>query len=159
MFPEEGVVVKYSVQGTRASGDMNTSSGNCFTMVGMIHAYCVSHGLKYRLANNGDDCVLIIEKEDLPRTQNLVNWFAGMGFTMESEGSVSEFEHIKFCQTQPVWTPSGYVMVRDPSVAIPKDTRTRCDLRHREIFEAWSTAVSMGGEALAGNIPIFNQFY
>lgn len=97
MFPEEGVVVKYSVQGTRASGDMNTSSGNCFTMVGMIHAYCVSHGLKYRLANNGDDCVLIIEKEDLPRTQNLVNWFAGMGFTMESEGSVSEFEHIKFC--------------------------------------------------------------
>jgi len=138
---------------------MNTSSGNCFTMVGMIHAYCVAHQLKYRLANNGDDCVLIIEKEDLPRTQNLVNWFGEIGFTMESEGFVSEFEHIKFCQTQPVWTPSGYVMVRDPKVAIPKDTRTRCNLQHREIFEAWLTALSMGGEALAGNIPIFNQFY
>jgi len=50
-------------------------------------------------------------------------------------------------------------MVRDPKVAIPKDTRTRRNLQHREIFEAWSTAVSMGGEALAGNIPIFNQFY
>lgn len=43
VFPEEGVVVKYSVTGTRASGDMNTSSGNCFTMVGMIHSYCVAH--------------------------------------------------------------------------------------------------------------------
>lgn len=50
-------------------------------------------------------------------------------------------------------------MVRDPKVAIPKDTRTRCNLRDASIFEAWSTAVSMGGEALAGNIPLFNQFY
>jgi hypothetical protein len=43
---------------------------------------------KWRLANNGDDCVLIIERKDLPLISDLVSWFDAMGYTMESEGVV-----------------------------------------------------------------------
>lgn len=143
------------MKGTRASGDMNTSSGNCFTMVLLVASYCESKGIKWRLANNGDDCVLIIEKEDQPKIADLGTWFSEMGFTMESEGAVDEFERIVFCQTQPVWTPSGYVMVRQPNVAMAKDVCTRCDISRRDVFDAWATAMHKGGLALAGNIPVY----
>jgi hypothetical protein len=106
---------------------MNTSSGNCFTMVGLVYSY-MHKRCKWRLANNGDDCVLIIERRDLGKITGLVQWFDKMGYTMESEGVVDIFEKISFCQTKPVWTPSGYKMVRNPSTAIAKDIHSRCDL-------------------------------
>lgn len=76
---------------------MNTSSGNCFTMVGLVYSYMTSLGIKWRLANNGDDCVLMVERRDLNKLQGLCKWFSEMGFTMESEGSVDVFEQIVFC--------------------------------------------------------------
>lgn len=158
VFPQEGIRVKYQVRGTRASGDMNTSSGNCFTMVGLIFSYM--HGkCKWRLANNGDDCVLIIEKRDLPKISDLVHWFGRMGYTMESEGVVDIFERISFCQTKPVWTPLGYKMVRNPQTAIAKDIHSRCDLSREDVFDLWTSCVGKGGLALAGDIPVYNKFY
>nr|WRQ65210.1 RNA-dependent RNA polymerase [Tolivirales sp. gcode 6] len=158
VFPQEGLRVKYEVEGTRASGDMNTSSGNCFTMVGLIYSY-MHNRCKWRLANNGDDCVLIIERSDLPLISDLVSWFSAMGYTMESEGVVDQFEHINFCQTKPVWTPAGYKMVRNPASAIPKDIHSRCDLSRRDVFDLWCSCVHKGGLALAGDIPVYNTFY
>jgi hypothetical protein len=99
VFPAEGLKVKYSVKGTRASGDMNTSSGNCFTMVLLVYSYMQTLGIKWRLANNGDDCVLIVEKRDKHRLSGLQKWFSEMGFTMESEGQQTVFERVVFCQT------------------------------------------------------------
>jgi len=55
--------VKYKTNGSRMSGDMNTSSGNCLIMCAMVWTYCRSLGItKFRLANNGDDCILIVEQ-------------------------------------------------------------------------------------------------
>nr|WRQ65479.1 RNA-dependent RNA polymerase [Tolivirales sp. gcode 6] len=158
VFPQEGIRVKYQVRGTRASGDMNTSSGNCFTMVGLIFSY-MHNKCKWRLANNGDDCVLIIEKRDLPKIADLVTWFSEMGYTMESEGVVDIFEKISFCQTKPVWTPNGYKMVRNPQTAIAKDIHSRCDLSREDVFDLWTSCVGKGGLALAGDIPVYNKFY
>nr|WRQ65473.1 RNA-dependent RNA polymerase [Tolivirales sp. gcode 6] len=158
VFPQEGIRVKYQVKGTRASGDMNTSSGNCFTMVGLIYSYM--HGkCKWRLANNGDDCVLIIERRDLPKIADLVQWFSEMGYTMESEGVVDIFERISFCQTRPVWTPNGYKMVRNPWTALAKDIHSRCDLSREDVYDLWTSCVGKGGLALAGDIPVYNKFY
>jgi hypothetical protein len=51
------------------------------------------------LANNGDDCVIIIEKRHLKKLDDLPSWFLTMGFRMEVEKPVYEFEQIEFCQT------------------------------------------------------------
>jgi len=158
-FYSEQVKVKYSVKGTRASGDMNTSSGNCFTMVLLVYSYMQTLGIKWRLANNGDDCVLMVEKRDQHRLGGLQKWFAEMGFTMESEGAQDTFEKLVFCQTQPVWTPRGWTMVRQLTTAIAKDTHTRCDLSRKDVFDNWCNAMHHGGLSLAGNIPIYNAFY
>ncbi|APG76445.1 hypothetical protein 2 [Sanxia tombus-like virus 1] len=151
--------VSYQVEGTRASGDMNTSSGNCFTMVGMVYSYMQTKQIKWRLANNGDDCVLIVDKRNLHHLSDLQEWFGQMGYTMESNGYVEDFEKIVFCQTQPVYTPDGYKMVRQPQSALLKDINSRCDLSREKVFDLWCSCVRKGGLALAGDIPIYQAFY
>lgn len=74
--------VKYEVEGGRMSGDMNTSLGNCILMCLMIKAYCEERGVKTQLANNGDDCVVFMEADDLATfMEGLDDWFRAMGLT------------------------------------------------------------------------------
>jgi hypothetical protein len=89
----------YEVEGARMSGDMNTSSGNCMIMVSLVFAYLSEKRIKWRLANNGDDCVIVIEQKHLGKLEDLPKWFLKMGFRMEVEEPVYEFERIEFCQT------------------------------------------------------------
>jgi len=69
--------VKYRVKGMRFSGDMNTSTGNCLLMSALVWSYCSSVGVKAQLANNGDDCVLILDQSELSRLSsgNMGLWF------------------------------------------------------------------------------------
>jgi hypothetical protein len=152
--------LQYSVVGTRMSGDMNTSMGNCLLMCSMIKAYLECIGVQASLCNNGDDCVLIFEQEHLGAvSKDLDPWFTSMGFTMAVEDPVYEFEQIEFCQTKPVYTGSEYIMCRNPHTAISKDaTMLKCYDGPR-FFRAWLDSVGVGGLALAGGLPIFNEFY
>lgn len=149
--------IKYRIRGCRGSGDINTSLGNCLLMCAMVHAFCREVDLSCRLANNGDDCVLIMERRDLYKLLGLRAWFTEMGFTMKMEEPVDEFEAIEFCQCHPVWTPEGWLMVRSPRVAIAKDSTTLLDARYHA--RAWFSAVGKGGLAIAGGIPLYNEFY
>jgi len=59
--------IKYSKNGSRMSGDMNTSLGNKVIMCGLLYSYYVTYcGLKPRVdinvVDNGDDCVVIISR-------------------------------------------------------------------------------------------------
>lgn len=158
-------VVKFLIKGCRMSGDMNTSSGNCLIMCAMVFAFMSElqsqEGVgRYRLANNGDDCVVILEKKDLAAfSARVSSWFTDMGFTMKVEEPVSELEEIEFCQMHPVWTARGWCMVRDPRVAIPKDLHSTCDLRHEKVGRRWMGAVRAGGLALTAGCPVWPSFY
>lgn len=152
--------LEFSVEGKRMSGDMNTSLGNCLLMSSMVHAYCRELNLKkFRLANDGDDCVLIIERKDLPKLENLHEWFLDMGFNMKREPEVDVFERIEFCQSQPVWTPEGHIMVRNPHTCLSKDCVSLIPLTTPKLAKRWMTAVGEGGVALAGGIPVHQEFY
>lgn len=156
---EDGFI-KYVTNGCRMSGDMNTSSGNCLLMCAMVYCYCKQFGIKqFRLANNGDDCMLIVEKSSLKQITNIQPWFHDIGYTMKVESPCYEFEEISFCQTQPIFDGVGWRMVRDPRVAISKDlTSTLCldNLRTRAL---WLDAMRHGGLALTAGIPVFQEFY
>lgn len=56
--------LKYTVVGKRFSGDMNTGLGNCILMCAMVYAYAKERGVRVKLMNNGDDCVVIMERVD-----------------------------------------------------------------------------------------------
>nr|WPR18465.1 MAG: RNA-dependent RNA polymerase [Chemarfal virus 201] len=153
--------IKYRVKGCRMSGDMNTSSGNCLIMCAMVWCYCRSLGItKFRLANNGDDCTLIVEQSHKKTVlANLDSFFLNLGYTMKVEAPVYELERINFCQTQPVFDGIGYRMVRDPRVAMAKDLCCLLDLSNSRTRELWHDAMRHGGTSLTTGIPMWQNFY
>jgi hypothetical protein len=153
--------IKYNVKGCRMSGDVNTSAGNCLIMCGLVWSYCRDQGItEYELANNGDDCIVIMETHDLEKfNRNIDNWFLAMGFRMEVEAPVYILEEVVFCQTQPVYTPRGYTMVRDPRIALAKDALSIHQTDSITALAKYLAVLGMGGISLTSGIPIWQSFY
>lgn len=143
------------------SGDMNTGMGNCLIMCALMWTWFCRAGIrKFSLMNNGDDCVMIVEKRDLQRLNDgITPWFRSMGFTLVTEQPVYEFEQIQFCQTNPVYDGRTWIMVRDPNVALSKDSISMLALRRPEEVRSWMYAVGCGGLRLTGGLPVFQNFY
>lgn len=158
-FCKDGII-KYRINRNRMSGDSNTSLGNVTIMCGLIYTYCNEKNIKFRLADDGDDSVTIIEKQDLDAFQlGLYDWFKGYGFSMAVEEPVYIFEKIVFCQSQPVYDGTSWIMVRDPRVALSKNCLSLKPIRHQKVRERWMSAVGKGGMSLSGGIPIWQNFY
>lgn len=152
--------VKYTVHGTRMSGDMNTSLGNCVLMCSMMKAYFLHKRVDAQLANNGDDCVVFLEKRDLPNfMEGLTEWFLELGFNMAVEAPVYTFEKVEFCQTKPIFDGSTWVMCRNPHTALAKDSVMLKCWDTPSIFRGWLDAVGTGGLALSSRLPVFQAFY
>jgi hypothetical protein len=150
--------VRYVTDGCRMSGDINTSLGNCLLMSAMVWTYCHEKGIRARLANNGDDCVVIMDGQDLLEFEDgLIEWFLELGFEMEVERPVKTFEHIQFCQTQPVWAGDRWLMCRQPDVAISKDLTSLLPLD--KCLKAYLGAIGQCGLRALGGMPVFQEFY
>lgn len=160
-YTKNGDKVKYRVEGCRMSGDMNTAMGNCILMCAMLNRFCYEKNLRTELANNGDDCVMIMEKTDLNNFMTgLTEWFLNYGFTMVVEQPVSVFEKIIFCQTQPVSvTGRGWVMTRNPFVAMSKDCIMTRMPKNKEAFDTWRSTVAIGGLSLNDGLPVMPNYY
>lgn len=158
-FTKTGII-KYRVNRNRMSGDSNTALGNVLIMCGLIYTYAAEKGIRIRLADDGDDSVTIMERADLAKFQDgLYDWFSDYGFSMAIEEPVDIFERISFCQCQPVYDGSMWVMVRDPRVAMSKDCLSLKPLNSVKVQKMWMSAVGKGGLSLAGGIPLWQNFY
>jgi len=152
--------VKYVVNGTRMSGDMNTSLGNCVLMCSMMKAYFLHKRVDAQLANNGDDCVVFLERRDLERfSAGLTEWFLELGFNMVVEAPVDVFEKVEFCQTKPVFDGEEWIMCRNPHTALAKDSTMLKCWDSPQLFKGWLDAVGTGGLSLSSRLPVFQAFY
>jgi hypothetical protein len=153
--------IRYSVNGKRASGDMNTSLGNCIIMCGIFYTWmiAVSGQNRVRFINNGDDCVVFMERRDLPLLDGFDTFCLSLGFEMEIEKPVDKLELVKFCQTSPVYTVNGYVMCRDPRVCLAKDSSTLLPMDHPTLYDQFCWSIGSGGFATYGNMPVLGAFY
>jgi len=154
-------VIKYKLEGVRMSGDMNTSLGNCLIMTTLVYDFLVKRGIsKYEIHNNGDDCLIIVERDQAPIIQDhLFDHVLRFGYTLVVEQAVEVFEQIDFCQTHPVWTPDGYVMVRSPEKATAKDCMTTLDLSTSLKARQYCRAIGDCGAALSSGIPVMQEYY
>lgn len=153
--------VRYKVDGCRMSGDMNTSSGNCYIMCATVHNWCTRLGIRhFRLANNGDDCMLVVEKSDEQRVRNgLIDYYRTLGFTMKVEPTVYDLERVEFCQTRPVLVGSKYRMVRNLHQGISKDLHCIHDISQPVNRDAWVNAVGEGGRVMNDGVPVLMEFF
>lgn len=78
---------------------------------------------------------------------------------MVCEDPVRDLEAVEFCQSKPVWTPQGYVMCRNPHTALVKDTMCLKRIVRENEWRSWVRSVGECGMALAGGIPMFQEFY
>jgi len=153
-------VVKYTVSGGRGSGDMNTSLGNSFIMCAIIWCWLRACGVKASLANNGDDCVVIMESEDLPQfSLGFAEYAAELGFTMVVEDPVYDFELIEFCQTHPVCVGGEWRMVRNYHTAREKDSMCLFPLDSAGALSSWLYAVGECGLSLCSGVPVMQEMY
>jgi hypothetical protein len=158
-FCRDGMI-KLKVLGRRMSGDMNTALGNCLLMCAMVWSYLEERGITAELYNNGDDCVVIMERLHVDKfTNGLAEWFLEMGFTMKVEPTVDVFEQIEFCKTKPVWNGSEYVMVRKFPDAIDKDSISLLPINDDKAIRNWFHDTGDCGQALSSGVPIFQDFY
>lgn len=158
-YCEDGKL-KYNFTGKRCSGDMNTALGNCIIMCGMVWAYARERGVDIKLMNNGDDCVVFMEAEDLDRfLRDLDTWFLELGFRMVAENPVYEIEKIEFCQMRPVNTVNGWTMVRNIPIVLHKDALSLVPLRSASEMQEWLGAIGECGIALTHGVPILSSFY
>jgi hypothetical protein len=155
----QGSKVTYRVQGCRMSGDINTGLGNCLIMSSIVIAYCEARGITHRLANNGDDCVLFVDKADLDRLGGIDDWFLEFGFTLTREQPVFELEHVEFCQAHPIRCANGWRMVRDPRVAMSKDCVSLIGWESEQEIREWAYAIGTCGSALTGGVPVWHAWY
>jgi hypothetical protein len=152
-------VVKFNTN-IRCSGDMNTGLGTCVIACSLVNDFCVKYGLKYRLINNGDDCVLIIEKQQLGIVvDNLHGHMKKAGYWFVVEEPVYQMEKIDFCQARPVKTDRGWIMVRNFPTSLAKDCVSLLPLTTPEAWRKWASDVGRCGMALTAGVPVLYMWY
>lgn len=152
--------LKFSIDGIRFSGDMNTALGNCLIMCALVWTWAKSVGVRVELANNGDDCVVFLEEEDaVTFVDGLEAWFARKGFRMDVEATVTDFEAVEFCQSHPVWNGMEYVMCRSLPTVLVKDSMCLVPANTPREIESWMAAVGMCGGSLSTGVPVMQSFY
>jgi hypothetical protein len=152
--------LRYQVKGRRFSGDMNTALGNCLIMCGMVWSYARERGIPIKFINNGDDCVVFMERHHYQSfIFQLETWFLDLGFRMIAEPPVYVLEKIEFCQMRCLRTSNGPVMVRNFDSAREKDSASFLPLATEKETRKWLWAVGECGLALTGGVPVFQEFY
>lgn len=156
-FASNGII-RYTKEGCRMSGDMNTALGNCL-LACLITKY-ITTGIRARLINNGDDCVLICEKSDLHHVvSNLTTKWLEFGFNCIAEDPVYEIEEIRFCQMAPIYDGETWLMVRDPKISLSKDSFSMVPWNTIKVAKQWMKAVGQCGIRVAGGVPIVQEYY
>jgi len=152
--------VSFRVPGTRCSGDLNTSLGNCVLMCALLFELCGELAVKAELANNGDDCVLFVEREDVERLlQRVTPFFASKGFRMTVETPVDVFEQVEFCQSRPVMLGTSWVMVRNVRTCLNKDPMCLIPIQNDKVWKKWLGAVGECGLSSVSGCPVLQAFY
>lgn len=152
--------LKYSTDGGRCSGDMNTSLGNSLLQFAMIYSYASSHSVpSYEVLVNGDDSFIITEAEHVGAWSGLGAFCKELGFMLTVEKPVHVLEKLSFCQMQPVYVPSiGYIMTRNCPNCVSKDLHTTQSLTPERYFR-YLAGIGVAGTALCPGIPVCQAFY
>jgi len=147
------------VMNIRASGDMNTGLGTCLIACSILYSYLVVRLGHWRLINNGDDCVILVERKELGKLDGLFRYCKRAGYWMEIEDPVDVFEKIEFCQCQPVMTGAGWRMIRQFPDSLGKDLVTLLPLTTLSHWKKWANDIGECGVALNAGVPIMQSFY
>jgi len=153
----------WEMDGGRCSGDMNTALGNCLLMVSMMHCFlreCNIPEHAVSLFDNGDDCVIIAEKDVIDSiAPKLKRYFIDFGFVMKIETPVCVLEEVEFCQTHPVFDGARWRMVRGYPDCTAKDAVLLHCPQEAKLVKPFLNALRDCGLAICSGLPIMQDLY
>jgi hypothetical protein len=141
---------KFVTVGTRFSGDQNTGLGNSTINIGMLNVTLKRSNVKGAIYVDGDDSVLIIERQDLQALD--LAFFAQCGMRVKVEYAY-EFEHVEFCQTRPVFDGVAWRMVRNPRRVLSR-TPWVVKRNHLNVVDRYLKSLGMCELALSAGMPV-----
>lgn len=158
-FGDVRLSLKYGA--IRCSGDVNTSLGNCIISTVLAAQFFHEHNIHGRLLCDGDDLVMFVKKLDLVRFRsiNLEEWYLRWGLRMKVETPAFVPEELEFCQSKPVWTPTGYVMVRNVQKALNCDYVGFESCGRDTYYRVLMRSIGLCGMSMAAGIPILQEWY
>lgn len=151
---------KYKVIGTRMSGDMNTSGGNCVIMSCLLSYFGSVHfNHPYELLVDGDDSLLFVDPRDhVPTAEEILEFFLPLGFRIGVDGVRDRLEDIRFCKGAVVKLNGEYTMVRDILQAVGK-TLVSPKYLDRNLSPKLLKTRALGELSLLVGCPIMDVFY
>jgi len=134
--------LKYRSAGGRMSGDTDTALGNAIITIAMIYGWAKLRGVEVVIYDDGDDCLLFMEKKELSKaTKTIVEDFAEYGHELKIERTVSRLEDLEFCQQRLIRT---------------NPPRMIADI-HKLMSNAFVTITRYDGPARAGHLKTLAQ--
>lgn len=142
--------IKYRIKGTRMSGDPDTALGNTIINLDAIYFVLTSSGItKFDMLVDGDDSIVIIEKEDYKLYQHQL--FETLGFNTKIS-ITDKLERAEFCQSRIVMTnPPKFV--RNPCRAVSHAVCTP-NTFHKDAYNWWLNAVGRCEISLNSGVPV-----
>lgn len=157
-----GSGVCYTTTGRRMSGDMNTAIGNIVIMISMIIAYCRHHLrlLKWDCIDDGDDFIIIIEKEDVSRfCADVSRIFLTFGMEMKVDPPVSGLHEVEFCQSKVIeFSPGGFKFIRDYRKVISHSTSGVRNWTNRTFRDKTINAVGICELVMNLGVPVLQEY-
>jgi len=152
--------IKYSAEGRRMSGDMNTGLGNVLIACAIVHK-ALGRSRQYRFINNGDDCGVIVPRRWAKMVAEVIPLeFEAHGFRVIVEEPVYQLERLVFCQMQPVEYDVGkWRMVRHFQSAREKDSISLMPFNSIDGVRKWMHVVGEGGLSMCAGLPVFQEMY
>lgn len=143
--------IKYLVKGTRMSGDYNTGLGNSLLNRMILESWC--SGVKHEIMLDGDDSIIIVEKQDYDKLDP--QHFERMGFETKIE-LADDISHVEFCKKRLVLGKEP-CMVRDP-VRVLSNMGLCLRKYHPTTYRRWVQGVYECERKSNPGMPIFRAF-
>jgi len=107
--------LKYTVNGGRMSGDMNTAMGNIILACGMVFSGMDELNIKeFEVIDDGDDILLMLERSSLALVEErLPGIFLTYGQELKIENVAFDFHDAVFCQSKITWNGERYIFARN----------------------------------------------
>nr|QJI53500.1 MAG: hypothetical protein 2 [Riboviria sp.] len=148
--------IRYTAEGKRMSGDINTGLGNSVLNYGIIKAWLEASGVRGYVYLDGDDSVVIIERADYHKLVPLAEFMAKLGMVTEMEVT-DKLWKAEFCQSRPVLVDGTVRYVRNPHKVLAT-VGSSAEIHDEETMSEVVRASCMCELALNGNCPVISPY-
>jgi len=150
--------VKYRVEGTLTSGQMNTSLTGILLVIGALYEPCLRYNCRF--TNCGDDVRIFVPRSAAYKFKSLIkSRFTALGLIVKMSDPIADVRCTEFCQTQVIRVQGKWTSVRQPWAALTKDSFCIDNLTAPHKIGAWMAAVGRGGLATHSGVPMMQAFY